>query len=73
MCPKRMRQHQYTVSQPERLRSKGRGTGQMFVRLSFPSVLNSHIKGADGAGLHLPSCAGNERKKRDFSVWQHSS
>lgn len=35
----------------------------MFVRLSFPSVLNSHIKGADGAGLHLPSCAGNERKK----------
>lgn len=44
----------------------------MFVRLPFPSVLNSHIKGADGAGLHLPSCAGNERrtkkkKKRETS------
>lgn len=31
----RMRQHQYTVSQPEHLRSKGGGTGQMFVRLSL--------------------------------------
>lgn len=35
----------------------------MFVWLSFPTVLNSHIKGADEGGLRLPSCAGNERKK----------
>lgn len=39
----------------------------MFVCLSIPPALNSHVKGEDGAGLYLPPCAGNERKKRDTS------
>lgn len=66
-----MRQHQYAVSQAEQLRSKGRGTGQMFVRLSFPSVLNSHVKGADGADLRLLlvlEMRGGGKKKRLLSL-----
>lgn len=59
MCPKRTQ----NASQPEQLHSKGRGTGQMFVCLSIPPALNSHVNREDGAGLYHPPCAGNERKK----------
>lgn len=58
----------------------------MFVRLSFPSVLNSHVKGADGADLHLllvlemrgggeekeTSQSGNTAQRDELSGWEMS-
>lgn len=57
----------------------------MFVRLSFPSVLNSHVKGADGADLRLllvlemrrgeekeTSQSGNTAQRDELSGWEMS-
>lgn len=57
----------------------------MFVRLSVPSVLNSHIKGADGADLRLllvlemrgwekkeTSQSGNTAQRDELSGWEMS-